>query len=65
MLSATAQGSIGASHRPEEGALDLEGKLVAVDPAVRQMVEPYGVRFDQDGAARFRISGTLSRPVLD
>jgi type II secretion system protein N len=65
MLSATAQGSIGASHGPEEGTLDLEGELVVVDPAVRQMVEPYGVRFDPDGTARFRISGTLSRPVLN
>ena len=65
MLSATAQGSIGAGHRPEEGTLDLEGELVVVDPAVRQMVEPYGVRFDPDGVARFRVSGTLSRPVLN
>lgn len=65
MLSATAQGSIAASHRPEESVLDLEGELVVVDPAVRQMVQPYGIRFDPDGAARFRISGTLSRPVLD
>jgi type II secretion system protein N len=65
MLSATAQGSIAASRQPEEGALDLEGELVVPDPAVRDMVQPYGLRFDPQGAARFRISGTVSRPVLE
>ena len=64
MLSATAQGSIAASHRPEEGAVDLEGELVVPDPALRDMIRPYGLQFDPDGAAHFRISGTTSRPVL-
>jgi type II secretion system protein N len=65
MLSTTAQGSIAASRRPEEGALDLEGELVVADPAVRDMIQPYGIRFDPDGVARFHISGTVSRPVLE
>lgn len=64
MLSATAQGSIAAGRRPQEGALDLEGELVVPDPAVRDMVRPYGLRFDAEGAAHFQISGTTSRPVL-
>jgi hypothetical protein len=64
MLSATAQGSIAAGRRPEEGALDLEGELVVPDPAVRDMVQPYGLRFDAEGTAHFQISGTPSRPVL-
>jgi len=65
MLSATAHGSIAASRRLEEGALDLEGKLVVPDPAVRNMVQHYGLRFDPDGATPFRISGTVSRPILE
>ena len=64
MLSATAQGTIAAGRRPEEGALDLEGELVVPDPALRDMIRPYGLQFDPDGAAHFRISGTTSRPVL-
>ena len=65
MLSATAQGSIAASRRLEEGTLDLEGELVVPDPGVRGMVQPYGLRFDPEGAAPFRVSGTVSRPVLE
>jgi hypothetical protein len=34
------------------------------DPALQDMVRPYGLRFDPEGTARFHISGTVSRPVL-
>jgi type II secretion system protein N len=64
MLSATARGSIAASRRSAEGALDLKGELVLADPALQDMVRPYGLRFDPEGTARFHISGTVSRPVL-
>lgn len=64
MLSATAQGSIAASRRSEESALDLEGELVVPDPAVRDMIRPYGLQFDTEGTARFQLSGTTSRPIL-
>ena len=64
ILSATAQGSIAASRRSAEGALDLKGELVVADPALQDMVRPYGLRFDPEGTARFHISGTVSRPVL-
>jgi type II secretion system protein N len=64
MLSATAEGSIAASRRPEDGVLDLEVDLVVADPALRGMIEPYGIRFDPDGAAHLRVSGTVSRPLL-
>jgi type II secretion system protein N len=65
MLSATVRGNIRPSRRPEEGELDLEGELVVTDPAVRQMIRPYGLRFDQAGAAHIRLTGTASRPVLE
>jgi type II secretion system protein N len=64
MISASAKGSIAANRRPEEGAVDLEVDLVAVDPALQSMFQPYGIRLDADGGARFRVSGTVSRPVL-
>jgi len=64
MLSLTAQGSIAPSPRLEQGALDLEGELAVPDPAMQQMVQPFGIRFDPAGTARIRVSGTLSRPVL-
>jgi type II secretion system protein N len=64
MLSGTAQGSITTSRRSQEGTLDLEGELVVPDPAVRDMIRPYGLQFDAQGAARFQLSGTTSRPVL-
>jgi type II secretion system protein N len=64
MISASAQGSIAANRRPEEGAVDLEVDLAVVDPALQSMVRSYGIRLDADGAARFRVSGTVSRPVL-
>jgi type II secretion system protein N len=65
MLSATVEGSIAASRRPEDGELDLEIDLVVVDPGVRNMFQPYGIQLDPDGAARLRVSGTVSRPLLD
>jgi type II secretion system protein N len=65
MISATAQGSIAASRRPEDGALDLAVDLVVVDPALRDLFRPYGIRLDAEGAARVRVTGTVSRPVLD
>jgi type II secretion system protein N len=65
MLSLTAAGSVGASPAPAQGTLDLAGQLVVTDPGMRQMIQPYGIRFDPEGAAQIRISGTLSRPVLD
>jgi type II secretion system protein N len=64
MVSATAEGSVGASHRPEDGTLDLEVDLVVADPALRDMIQPYGVRFDPAGNVRFRVSGTVAHPVL-
>ena len=64
MLSASLEGTIAPSGRREEGALDLQGELLAADPALRSMIQPYGLRFGPDGAARFRVSGTASRPVL-
>jgi type II secretion system protein N len=64
MVSANARGSIAASPRPGAGALDLEGQLVVADPAVRDMVEPLGIRFDSNGVAQLHISGTVARPIL-
>jgi type II secretion system protein N len=64
MLSASLEGSVAPSGTREEGALDLQGELLAGDPALRSMIQPYGFRFDSTGAARFRVSGTASRPVL-
>jgi type II secretion system protein N len=64
MLAAGLEGSIAPSGRRDEGALDLQGELTAADPALRSMIQPYGFRFDSTGAARFRVSGTVSRPVL-
>lgn len=65
MLSMTAQGQIAASRGFEEAALNLRGELMVTDPAMRQMVAPYGIRLDPAGSAPLRISGTLSSPVLD
>jgi len=64
MLSASLEGTIAPSGRRDEGALDLQGDLTEADPALRSMMQPYGFRFDSTGAARFRVSGTVSRPVL-
>jgi type II secretion system protein N len=64
MLAASLEGTIAPSGRRDEGALDLQGELTAADPALRSMIQPYGFRFDSTGAARFRVSGTVSRPVL-
>jgi hypothetical protein len=64
MLSAAAEGGVGASRRLEEGVLDLEVHLVVADPALRKIIQPYGIRFEPDGGARLRVSGTLARPVL-
>jgi type II secretion system protein N len=64
MLAASLEGSIAPSGRRDEGALDLQGELTAADPALRSMMQPYGFRFDSTGAARFRVSGTVSRPLL-
>ena len=66
MLSVTAQGNIAASRRLEEGALDLEGELVVPDtggaghgPALRPSIRP------PTALRHFRVSGTVSRPILE
>jgi type II secretion system protein N len=64
MLSAAAEGSIGPSRRPEDGVLDLEMDLTVADPGLRAMIQPYGVRFDPEGTARVRVSGTVASPFL-
>jgi type II secretion system protein N len=64
MLSAAAEGSVGASPRPEDGVLDLEIDLVVADPVMRRLIQTYGIRFEPDGTARLRVEGTLARPVL-
>jgi len=64
MLSAAVEGSIGPSRRPEDGALDLEMDLSVADPALRSMIQPYGIRFDGKGAAHVRVSGTVANPFL-
>jgi hypothetical protein len=64
MLSASLEGTIAPSARRDEGALDLQGELTAADPALRSMMQPDGNRNDSTGAARFRVSGTVSRPLL-
>jgi type II secretion system protein N len=64
MLSLRVAGSIDASGRLEQSALNLEVDLQMVDPALHEMVRPYGVRLDPSGAASLRISGTFARPVL-
>ena len=66
MLSATAQGSIAASRRPEDGALDLEVDLVVVDPALRdRWSSPTAFDSTRTAPRRLRVTGTVSRPVLD
>jgi type II secretion system protein N len=64
MLSASAQGSIEASDPPEQGALDLEIDLLVVEPALRSMIQPYGIRLDPEGAGHLRVTGTVSHPIL-
>jgi type II secretion system protein N len=64
MLSAAVEGSIGPSRRPEDGVLDLEMDLSVADPGLRSMIQPYGVRFDPEGAAHLRVSGTVASPFL-
>ena len=64
MFEVDAEGTVAASRRLGQAALDLEVDLVVVDPAVREMVQPFGIRLDPEGAGRFRLSGTVSRPVL-
>lgn len=64
MLSATVEGSIGPSRRLDDGVLDLEVNLVVGDPALRTMIQPYGVRFDPEGVAHVRVSGTIANPFF-
>jgi type II secretion system protein N len=64
MLSIDAQGNVATNRRPGGSSLDLEVKLLAHEPALREMLRPYGVRFDENGSARMHLSGPLSRPRI-
>ena len=64
MFEVDAEGTVAASRRLEQAALDLEVDLVVVDPAFREIVQPFGIRLDPQGAGQFRVTGTVSRPVL-
>ena len=58
-LMVTGSVSVGAEYF----AIPLTG-LVVADPALRSMIQPYGVRFDRAGNVHFRVSGTVANPVL-
>jgi type II secretion system protein N len=64
MLSAAAEGDIAAGRRFEDGALNLEVDLSVTDPALRNMIQPYGIRFDPEGAAHVHVSGTVANPLF-
>jgi type II secretion system protein N len=64
MFEVVAEGTVAASRQLEDAALDLEVDLVVVDPTLREMVQPFGIRLDPKGAGHFRLTGTVSRPVI-
>ena len=64
MLSIDAEGNVATSRRPGGSTLDLEVELLASEPALRDLLRPYGVRTDESGNARMRLTGPLSRPQV-
>jgi type II secretion system protein N len=63
VLRARGSGTLGASARLAAAPLDLAFELEA-DPDLRPALAGLGLRLDQDGRARLRISGTLDGPVV-
>ena len=66
MVSAITRGSVGTSATPlETAALELDIELLQVDRALHATIARYGGKLDGDGAAQFRLSGTVGRPNIE
>lgn len=63
MLSASLAGSVGKAAAMGRNPLDLDLKIKVVDPTLRQMIGRR-VRFESDGTAQMRVTGTLAAPVV-
>lgn len=64
VASVELHGHIGYAPSPELAPLRLEGRIRADEPGVRSAMGVQGITFAADAVARFRVSGTVSQPVL-
>ncbi len=62
MLHLKASGSVGHAENAMEAPLDIQLDLSNVQPRIRQLIEPFGVRIDAQGKSSVRVSGTLTQP---
>jgi type II secretion system protein N len=62
VVSANAEGTVGASARFGSAPLDMGVDLQIKNPGLVMMVQGFGLQLDSDGRASFDVSGTPTNP---
>jgi type II secretion system protein N len=64
MVGGSAKGQLGLTADPTQSPIDLAVDMIVVDPSLRGMLVPLGVRIDNQGRAKIQLQGTLGSPIL-